>query len=118
MRVAKKCRTFGLVLFTAPFLMGGCQCGSKPPAATSVAITPASPAEKAKAPLVKKAELVDWCKEHGVPESACTRCNSELIDDFKKKNDWCTKHDLPDSQCVECHPELKAKLDALKPKDG
>ena len=118
MSIANVCRTFGLVLIAVPFLMGGCECGSKPPAADTGATKVQPPsAEKPKEQLVKKAELVDWCKEHGVPESVCTRCNAELIDGFKKKGDWCAKHDLPESQCVECHPDLKAKFEAMKPKD-
>lgn len=74
-------------------------------------------AEKPKTPLVPKVELADWCLEHGVPESICTRCNEKLTDDFKKKGDWCAKHELPDSQCLACHPELKAKFEALAPKE-
>ena len=73
-------------------------------------------AGKPTAPLIEKKVATDWCKEHGVPESVCTRCNASLIADFKKRGDWCAKHDLPDSQCVACHPELKAKLDAMAPK--
>lgn len=118
MRIAKMCRTLALVVLAVPFLMGGCDCGSKSPARdTSAAKVQPPVAEEPKAPLVKKVEMVDWCKEHGVPESACTRCNTELIDGFKKKGDWCAKHELPESQCIECHPDLKAKLEAMKPKD-
>lgn len=79
--------------------------------------TPSS-ADKPKAPLVPKVEIADWCPEHGVPESICTRCNESLTAGFKEKNDWCNKHSLPDSQCFECHPELKAKFDAMKPKSS
>ncbi|MHC5035244.1 MAG: efflux RND transporter periplasmic adaptor subunit, partial [Planctomycetota bacterium] len=46
----------------------------------------------------------DWCKGHGVPESACTRCNPELIAGFKARGDWCAGHNLPESQCVACNP--------------
>jgi hypothetical protein len=67
-------------------------------------------------PLVPTAKLTDWCPEHGVPESVCTRCNAALIADFKKKGDWCKEHDLPESQCLICHPELKEKLEAMRPK--
>jgi hypothetical protein len=71
----------------------------------------------AEEPLIKKTNIKDWCPEHGVPESICTRCNSALIADFKQKEDWCAKHDLPDSQCLECHPELKAKFEAMEPRE-
>jgi hypothetical protein len=49
----------------------------------------------------------DWCSEHAVPESQCTRCNSALIPAFKATNDWCEDHGLPESQCLKCNPELK-----------
>lgn len=44
----------------------------------------------------------DWCWEHGVPESACTICNPELIPEYKAKDDWCAPHDLPESVCHLC----------------
>jgi len=78
--------------------------------------TPGEPAAKSRTPLVQKVEVTDWCKEHVVPESACTRCNASLIPVFQKKGDWCKEHSLPESQCIECHPELKAKFDAMAPK--
>ncbi len=49
----------------------------------------------------------DWCGEHAVPESQCTRCHPELIAAFKATKDWCAEHGLPESQCLTCHPELK-----------
>ena len=49
----------------------------------------------------------DWCGEHEVPESQCTRCNSSLIAAFKATGDWCEEHGLPESQCLVCNPELK-----------
>ena len=49
----------------------------------------------------------DWCGEHLVPESACTRCNPSLIPAFQATNDWCAEHGLPESQCLKCHPDLK-----------
>lgn len=48
----------------------------------------------------------DWCGEHAVPESQCTRCNPELIAAFKATGDWCAEHGLPESQCLACNPEL------------
>ena len=81
--------------------------------------TPLAPAKvdaAPQAPLVPKKEVADWCGEHGVPESVCTRCNAPLIPDFKKKGDWCAKHELPDSQCLKCHPDLEAKFKALAPR--
>lgn len=56
---------------------------------------------------VKPGSHEDWCGEHQVPESLCTRCNPSLIAAFKASNDWCAEHDLPESQCKICNPELK-----------
>jgi hypothetical protein len=64
-----------------------------------------------------KVEEADWCAEHGVPESVCTRCNPKLIADFKEKGDWCKEHNLPESQCIKCDPSLKEKFEAMAPKD-
>ena len=49
----------------------------------------------------------DWCGEHQVPESQCTRCNKELEAAFKATGDWCPEHGLPESQCLKCNPDLK-----------
>jgi hypothetical protein len=49
----------------------------------------------------------DWCAEHGVPETACTRCDASLIAAFKATGDWCEEHGLPKSQCLSCDPTLK-----------
>lgn len=48
----------------------------------------------------------DWCGEHGVHESMCTRCNGELIPAFQATGDWCAEHGLPESQCHACNPDL------------
>ncbi len=45
------------------------------------------------------------CKEHGVLEAICTKCNPRLIPIFKAKGDWCEEHQLPESVCPICHPE-------------
>jgi hypothetical protein len=105
-------------IFAGAFLIGGCEKKSaSPPPATGVAKTESSSIkEKPREPLIKKQEIADWCPEHGVPESICTRCNASLVEGFKKKGDWCKEHDLPESQCLVCHPELKGKFEAMKPK--
>ena len=99
------------VLFITAAMLAGCDKpqSDKTPA-QGAAMT--KPAEQPKAPLVPTAQVMDWCKEHGVPESACTRCNSALIAKFKEKGDWCKEHNVPESQCFECHPELKEKFAA------
>ncbi|MBL8886464.1 MAG: hypothetical protein JNK16_07375 [Phycisphaerales bacterium] len=80
------------------------------------------PAAKAPAPSgtiqQTAAAEPDWCAEHEIPESICTKCNKKLIADFKKKGDWCKEHDLPESHCALCNPEVKEKFAAMKPKEG
>lgn len=56
---------------------------------------------------VKPGSHEDWCAEHAVPESMCTRCNASLIPAFKATGDWCAEHGLPESQCTICNPNLK-----------
>ena len=58
-------------------------------------------------PAVVAGSYEDWCGEHQVPESQCTRCNPDLIAAFKATNDWCDEHGLPESQCLLCNPDLK-----------
>jgi cobalt-zinc-cadmium efflux system membrane fusion protein len=76
--------------------------------------------EAAKKPAAKKAApaaettaaAVDWCVEHGVPESQCARCDPKVAAEMKKKGDWCKEHDRPESQCFLCNPKLEAKFAA------
>ena len=56
----------------------------------------------------------DWCGEHAVPESKCTRCDPALSAAFKATGDWCAEHGLPESQCLQCNPELKI----VRPPEG
>lgn len=58
---------------------------------------------------VKPGSYEDWCGEHQVPESQCTRCNPDLIPAFKATNDWCAEHNLPESQCLKCNPGITIK---------
>jgi hypothetical protein len=55
----------------------------------------------------KPGSYEDWCGEHQVPESQCTRCNPTLEAAFKATGDWCPEHGLPESQCLKCNPGLK-----------
>jgi hypothetical protein len=77
---------------------------------------PAAKAESAKTPatqpIVPVAQVIDWCKEHGVPESICVQCNESLAAAYKAKGDWCKEHNRPESQCFECHPELRQQFAA------
>lgn len=49
------------------------------------------------------------CKEHGVLEAICTRCNPKLAAVFQAKGDWCAEHGFPESVCPTCHPERGGK---------
>jgi cobalt-zinc-cadmium efflux system membrane fusion protein len=51
--------------------------------------------------------LKDWCAEHLVPESQCTKCNPDLISGFKESGDWCAGHGIPESHCRLCNPEIR-----------
>lgn len=67
------------------------------------------------APGVTPGSYADWCGEHGVPESACTRCDPALAAAFKATHDWCEEHGLPESQCLRCNPGLKIERPARPP---
>lgn len=85
-----------VALIALGLVLSGCTKKEEPapkPAAHAAAATPGS--------------HEDWCSEHGVPESLCTRCNAQLIPAFKATNDWCEEHGLPESQCKICNPGLK-----------
>lgn len=75
----------------------------------------ASSSDKHAAAGVEPGSHADWCGEHAVPESQCTRCNSELIPAFQATGDWCPEHGLPESQCLQCNPDLKIER---PPKEG
>src|SRR5687768_13423228 len=49
------------------------------------------------------------CKEHGVLEAVCTKCNPALIAVFRAKGDFCEEHGFPESFCPICHPERGGK---------
>jgi hypothetical protein len=88
--------------------IAGCAKEKKDAPAAAPAATVAAPArDDHAAPTVKPGSHEDWCGEHAVPESQCTRCNPELIAAFKATNDWCAEHGLPESQCLKCNPDLK-----------
>lgn len=86
------------LLFVAALLFLA-SCGKGAPAAGG---TPdhAAPTRQAE-PLAEGAT----CKDHGVLEAICTRCNPRLIPVFQAKGDWCAEHGLPESVCPICHPE-------------
>ncbi|MBD3297820.1 MAG: efflux RND transporter periplasmic adaptor subunit [candidate division Zixibacteria bacterium] len=42
------------------------------------------------------------CIPHGIAADECTRCNPDLIPQFKESGDWCASHNVPESQCELC----------------
>jgi len=92
--------------FTVSLALAGCDNkADRAPAATSAAASASAPSHAN--PGVLPGSYEDWCVEHGVRESLCTRCNPSLIAAFKATGDWCEEHGLPESQCLLCNPELK-----------
>lgn len=79
-------------------------CSKEEPSASSAQATTSA----THAPTgAKPGTYEDWCGEHSVPESQCTRCNPDLVAAFKATGDWCPEHGLPESQCLKCNPDLK-----------
>ncbi|MBL8765276.1 MAG: RND transporter [Phycisphaerae bacterium] len=105
-RLALLCLSMSLVA-----ALSNAGCDSKKPSA-------AKPDTTKTAGTTEKADEAEWCAEHGVPESICTKCNPKLIADFKQKGDWCKEHSVPESQCIQCDPTLKEKFEAMAPKPG
>ena len=68
---------------------------------------PSAPAKEHGKAGAKPGSHEDWCGEHEVPESLCTRCDPSLIPAFEATGDWCEEHGLPKSQCLACNPDLK-----------
>lgn len=87
--------------------LGAASCSKEAPSAGKAA-PEQTQAKAAHAPAdMKPGSHEDWCGEHQVPESQCTRCNPDLIPAFKATGDWCAEHGLPESQCLKCNPDLK-----------
>ena len=87
----------------AALALGACDRGDKKPASEKAAPR----ADQHAAANVVPGSHEDWCGEHAVPESQCTRCNKDLVAAFKATGDWCEEHGLPESQCLKCNPDLK-----------
>lgn len=87
--------------------LSGCGESPAPAAPAAAAATTLSPVAAAGAAAVVPGSHEDWCPEHAVPESVCTRCDAKLIPAFKATKDWCPEHALPESQCLKCNPGLR-----------
>jgi len=78
-------------------------CASPPGSREPPAAAGATPGAGAPTGTVEKAAPSgDWCAEHGVPESACTKCKPALIAKFQAAGDWCAEHGFPESVCPLC----------------
>lgn len=64
----------------------------------------AQPGAPALAARPAEADPQDWCAEHALPESMCTKCHPELVERYKAAGDWCDAHGFPESVCPQCHP--------------
>lgn len=96
------------VLSLASILAFGCAEAPPPPPAPAATPAPTAEAEEKHASAeVVPGSYEDWCGEHSVPESQCTRCNAALIPAFKATGDWCEVHQLPKSQDLADNPDLK-----------
>ena len=95
-----------LFIVTLSYAAIGCddQNAAAPAAPATVRPAPATQ------PLVAIPQMIDWCREHGMPESICVQCNASLAASYKEKGDWDEQHGLPKSQCFQCDPSLKEKF--------
>ncbi len=91
-----------LIPVTLVLLAVASGCGKKEAAKVPEAAKPAA-AEP------KKEAAAGLCKEHGVLEALCTKCNPKLAPIFQAKGDWCAEHGFPESVCPICHPERGGK---------
>lgn len=99
-----------LFLFLALGTVTGCSKADPSKASPTEKADTEKKADKEHAPAgVKPGSHEDWCEEHQVPESQCTRCNKDLIPAFKATNDWCPEHGVPESQCKICNPGIEIK---------
>lgn len=88
-----------VALCLSSFALGACKSSREEPRGAAASAHPGATA--------KPGSYDDWCEEHAVPESLCTRCNPRLTPAFKATGDWCEEHGLPESQCLKCNPGLK-----------
>ncbi|MFH2056897.1 MAG: efflux RND transporter periplasmic adaptor subunit [bacterium] len=112
--VTRNIATLILVMISGCLLIAGCGATEGEAGQTTEEIDPHAghnhaPGEHGQpgATAEHSEDELDWCAEHSVPESACTRCNPDLIEQFKAAGDWCAGHELPESHCRLCNPGLE-----------
>jgi len=104
--------TLSLLAMMAVLLIAGCggntqsQSAGTGTAETQPATPPTGEGHAVTANIVP-GSYEDWCEEHQVPETQCTRCDPSLIPAFQAANDWDAEHGLPMSQCTIHNPNLK-----------
>jgi len=84
-------RAWAVAGLAAAILAAG--CGERPRPGRAAAAEARQPAEGA------------MCREHGVVEALCARCNPALAAVFRAKGDWCAEHGQALSICPVHHPE-------------
>jgi hypothetical protein len=96
------------ILAMSLFALSGCK--QEHNSAVEKAPAASAPEQVQHAPVgARPGSYEDWCGEHQVAESQCTKCNPKLIAAFKATGDWCAEHALPESQCLLCNPGLKVQ---------
>jgi hypothetical protein len=99
-----------LVSIMTLLVAAGCGGGSRVRTTQEdAAKAPAPPAGEghAVAAQVVPGSYEDWCDEHQVPETQCTRCDPSLVPAFQAAGDWDAEHGLPMSQCKIHNPRLE-----------
>ena len=100
--------TIAIGLAIIVLALAGCEKKSDSEQPEQATAAPGASSKAGHAPTgVQPGSHKDWCGEHQVPESQCTRCNPSLSAAFKATGDWCDEHGLPESQCLACNPDLK-----------
>lgn len=99
-------RLLWLTAFVALAVASGCGESSSPNVPVQSEQTPP---EQAAAGPGQEVQEEGLCKEHGVLEALCTKCNPKLAVIFQAKGDWCAEHGFPESICPKCHPERGGK---------
>ena len=95
------CLVWTLALCAAVSFLG---CDSESSDGEQGASKEAEQQEQALATRPENADPSDWCKEHSLPESMCTKCHPELTERYTKAGDFCAGHGCPESVCPKCHP--------------
>lgn len=105
-------KTLSCAVVMLTVVMAAAGCGSKGTQSQTTQNEVAKPAPPtgeghADVAVIVPGSYEDWCDEHQVPETQCTRCDPSLIPAFQAANDWDAEHGLPMSQCTIHNPNLK-----------